>query len=93
MTPGLATEWPGARLAYWHVQGRHEVDFVVESGRDCIAVEVRAGSRWNERDLGGLRAFLTHTPRCRAALLAYTGDTAVSLGGRIWAIPIPDLLS
>ena len=38
----LAAEWPGARLAYWHVQGRHEVDFVVESGRDCIAVEVKA---------------------------------------------------
>ncbi len=93
LTGILAAEWPDARLAYWHVQGRYEVDFVVESGRDCIAVEVKAGSRWIDRDLSGLRAFIERTPRCRVALLAYTGDTVVSLGGRVWAIPIPTLLS
>ena len=50
----LAAEWPGARLTYWHVQGRHEVDFVVEAGRDCLAIEVKAAPRWTEPDLSGL---------------------------------------
>ena len=54
-----------ARLGFWNIQGRHEVDFVVESGRDCLAIEVKAASRWTERDLAGLRAFPEHTPRCR----------------------------
>lgn len=60
---------PG-RLGYWHVQGRYEVDFVVESGRDCIALEIKASSKWDERDLAGLRAFLDRTPGCRVAFLA-----------------------
>ncbi len=89
----LAAEWPGARLCYWHVQGRHEVDFVVEVGRDCLAIEVKAAPRWTERDLSGLRIFLERTRRCRIALLAHTGTGTVPLGERLWAIPIPALLS
>lgn len=85
--------WPKARLAYWHVQGRHEVDFVIEVGRDTMAIEVKAATRWNERDLAGLRAFLAATPRCRAAILAYRGEEAVPLGERLWAIPLPQLLA
>jgi predicted AAA+ superfamily ATPase len=42
--------------------GRREVDFVIESGRDTLAVEVKAAGRWNERDLGGLEAFQAATP-------------------------------
>jgi predicted AAA+ superfamily ATPase len=85
--------WPGARLYYWHVQGRYEVDFVVEVGRECLAVEVKTASRWDDRDLGGLRAFLEATPRCRAAILAYNGETAVQLDSRLWAIPLTTVLS
>jgi predicted AAA+ superfamily ATPase len=84
----LGARWPAARLCYWHIQGRHEVDFVIESGRDCLAIEVKSGSRWKDRDISGLQAFLAATPRCRAALLAYTGEEVVSLGDRLWAAPI-----
>ncbi|MBM3356342.1 MAG: DUF4143 domain-containing protein [Betaproteobacteria bacterium] len=66
----LDSDWPEARLGYWHVQGRHEVDFVIEAGRDSLAIEVKAAARWDDRDLAGLRAFLDKTPRCRAAFLA-----------------------
>jgi predicted AAA+ superfamily ATPase len=89
----LAAEWPGARLTYWHIQGRHEVDFIVEFGRDCLAIEVKAAPRWTDRDLSGLRIFLERTPRCRLALLAHTGTATVPLGERLWALPIPALLS
>jgi len=88
----LDADWPEARLSYWHVQGRHEVDFVIEAGRDCIAIEVKAAARWNDRDLAGLRAFLDKTPRCRAAFLAYGGTEVLQLADRLWAAPLAAVL-
>lgn len=88
----LDADWSEARLSYWHVQGRHEVDFVIEAGRDCIAIEVKAAARWNDRDLAGLRAFLDKTPRCRAAFLAYGGSEVVKLADRLWAAPLAAVL-
>jgi hypothetical protein len=89
----LESEWPEARLAYWHVQGRHEVDFVVASGRDTMAIEVKAAARWDERDLAGLRAFLERTPRCRVAVLAHGGTDTVTLGDRLRAVPLATVLA
>lgn len=89
----LEARWPGARLSFWHVQGRHEVDFVIEAGRDCLAIEVKSSRRWTDRDLAGLRAFLGQTRRCRAGILAHSGDSAVQLGERLYAIPLATLLS
>jgi predicted AAA+ superfamily ATPase len=88
----LESEWPEARIAYWHVQGRHEVDFVIESGRDSLAIEIKAAARWDDRDLAGLRAFLGKTPRCRAACLAYRGTEIVRLSDRLWAVPLAAVL-
>jgi len=85
--------WPGARLNFWNVQGRHEVDFVIEAGRSCIAIELKSGTRWNERDLSGLKAFLSATPHCKAAILAYNGNDAVSLGQKLWALPLATVIS
>jgi hypothetical protein len=89
----LEARWPEARLAFWHVQGRHEVDFVIEAERECLAIEVKAGARWADGDLAGLRAFLATTPRCRAAVLAYNGTAAVRLGERLFAVPLATLLA
>jgi len=85
--------WPEASLYFWNVQGRHEVDFVIEAGGECLAIEVKAGTMWTERDLSGLRAFLTVTPHCKAAILAYNGRDAVRLGDRLWAMPLGLVLS
>jgi len=71
--------WPEASLYFWNVQGRHEVDFVIEAGGECLAIEVKAGARLTERDLSGLRAFFAVTPHCKAAILAYNGRDAVRL--------------
>jgi hypothetical protein len=84
----LSARWPEARLHYRHVQGRHEVGFVIEAGRDCLALELKAASRWEERDLGGLRSFLAAAPRCRAGVLVHNGTESVSLGDRLWALPL-----
>ena len=89
----LDSEWPGAGLSYWHVQGRHEVNFVIEEGRETLAVEVKAAARWNDRDLAGLKAFLDKTPHCRLAILAYSGSETIRLGDRLWALPLTAVLS
>jgi len=31
----------GLRLSFWHEQGRHEVDFVIEHGREAVKLEDR----------------------------------------------------
>lgn len=89
----LGSHRPQARVDYWSVQGRHEVDFVVTAGRASIAIEVKAASRFGDRDLSGLRAFAENTPDVRAGVLAYNGTEAVRLGSGLYAIPIGLLLS
>jgi predicted AAA+ superfamily ATPase len=88
----LEAHVPDAQLSYWHEHGRHEVDLVIEHNRKVVAIEVKAATRWTERDLSGLRAFLERTPDCRAAVLAYNGNEAVKLGERLWVIPMGHLL-
>jgi uncharacterized protein len=89
----LQSAWPRAEIYFWNIQGRHEVDFVIEAGNRCIAVEVKAGARWEKADLAGLKAFVASTPRCAAGILAYNGTAPVPLGDRLWAIPLGLLLS
>ena len=89
----LEAHLPDAQLTFWNEQGRHEVDFVIESGRKVIAIEVKAATRWRESDLSGLRAFLDRTPRCVASVLAYNGREAVQLGDKLFAIPLAYLLA
>ena len=89
----INARWIDAQMYFWNVQGRHEVDFIVESGNKCIAVEVKAAARWTDKDLSGLRAFLSSTPHCIAAVLAYNGTESVRLGDKIWAIPVSTVLS
>ena len=72
--------------------GQLEAAAALADGRDCLAIEVKAASRWTERDLAGLRAFLERTPRCRAAIMAYNGEQAVRLGDKLWAVPLSTLL-
>ena len=85
--------WPEAELAYWHVQGRHEVDFIIRVGRDTLAVEVKFASRWSSHDLRGLQTFLELDRRCRVGVLAYCGEDIAQLGERLWAIPVETVLS
>ena len=89
----LQSDWPRAEMFYWNIQGRYEVDFVIEAGNRCIAVEVKASARWEKDDLAGLKAFVASTPHCAAGILGYNGSTAVRLGDRLWAIPLALLLS
>jgi len=85
--------WPEARLYFWSVQGRHEVDFVIEAGRSCIALEIKSGARWESKELTHLKAFLSVTPNCKAAILGYNGSNVARMGDKLWAIPLSLILS
>jgi predicted AAA+ superfamily ATPase len=89
----LEAHLPEASLTYWHEQGRHEVDLVIEYAGKVWAIEVKAASRWSESDLAGLSAFIDRTPQCEAGILAYNGASTVSLGGKLWAVPLAALLA
>ena len=89
----LSAKWQNGSLYFWTVQGRHEVDFVIEARRSCIALELKSAARWQERDLAGLRAFLTATPHCKAGILCHNGEDAVRLGQKLWALPTSLVLS
>lgn len=93
LTGIIDATWPEARLCFWNVQGRHEVDFIIEVGNYCLAIEIKSGTRWDEKDLSGLKTFLSTTPNCKAAILAYNGTETVKLGDRLWAIPLSIVLS
>ena len=58
-----------------------------------LAVEVKAAARFDDGDLGALRAFLRDTPRCRGAVLAYNGTTATKIEDRLWAVPLRRVLT
>lgn len=89
----LSSHFPSAKLFYWNIQGRYEVDFIIELNNETIAIEVKSGSRWEERDLTGIKAYLQSSKKCRAGILAYNGTQTLKLDDRIWAVPIHLLLS
>lgn len=89
----LNSRWQDAGLYFWSIQGRNEVDFIVEAGKFCMALELKSGSRWQERDLAGLKAFLNATPHCKAAILCHNGQQSVRLGEKLWALPLSIILS
>jgi len=62
-----------------------------ELARDA-KLKAATASRWGDKDLSGLKAFLAATPQCRAAILAYNGSSAVKPGDRLWAAPLSVLL-
>lgn len=82
-----------ARLSFWHEQGRHEVDLVIEHGRRVVAIEIKAGTQWSRSDLAGLETFVERTPQCHAAVLAYNGMKTVALGDKLWAMPLGSLIA
>ena len=88
----LAARFPQHEIGFWSVQGRHEVDFTISRGRDVVAVEVKAGSRFRDKDLAGLEALSRKAPRLRAAVLAYNGTETVKLGDNLYAVPMSTLL-
>lgn len=82
---------PQTTIATWNLASCR--NFVLESGRNCLAVEIKSTTRWEDRDLHGLKAFLSTTPHCKETILGYHGTEAVKPGEKLWALPINLTLS
>lgn len=89
----LSSHYPDARISYWNIQGRYEVDFIIEVGDKTVAIEVKSGSRCKESNLQGLKSFLASNKNCLGGLLAYDGSDVLKISKNIWAVPVSLLLS
>lgn len=80
-------------VSYWApAQARHtEVDFLLRRGRDFLAVEVKAQSRFSTPQLGGLRA-IGELPRLVRRILVYLGDRRLRTEDGIDVWPFDDLV-
>ena len=84
----INARWKEAQLYFGGIQGRNEVDFIIEVGRSCLAMEVKSSARWQKKDLSGLETFLAATPHGVAGVLCHNGVETVRLGERFWALPL-----
>lgn len=89
----ISSDIPYSTLAFWHVQGRHEIDFIIESNNRCIAIEVKMTTKLDHRDISAIKAFIDTTPNCIGGLLAYNGEKFIQLADKIWAVPAGVLIS
>ncbi|MHB1317475.1 MAG: ATP-binding protein [Anaerolineae bacterium] len=78
---------PRARLYYWRLRTGQEVDFVLEHGRQVVALEVKFGTRVDYGDSAPLRQFLDDCSRACAGLIVYGGDTIQYVSEKIIAVP------
>ncbi len=85
--------WRDARTAraevlYWRTAAGEEVDFIVETGRHLLPIEVKATSRPRLRDATAIRAFRAEYGKAaRAGLLLHTGTTLEWLAPDVLAAP------
>jgi len=74
-------------LSYWRSRTRHEVDFVIGDG---VAIEVKASSRIDDRDLRGLRALGDEIALDRRIVIATEARRRVV--GDVEVIPVEEFL-
>lgn len=87
--------WAHPRVRLWHYRDtqQREADIVLEDAAGRIAaIEVKAGSTIDGRDLASLRSIAEDLgPRLHAAIVLYTGGETVPFGPRMFAMPIDAL--
>jgi predicted AAA+ superfamily ATPase len=80
-------------ILYWRTATGEEVDFVIETPKTLIPIEVKATTRPNWRDGQALQSFRAEYGRkARAGLLLHTGETIEWLAPSILAAPWSRLL-
>jgi len=89
--------WAGLRvprlnITHWRTANGREVDFVVETGRRLIPIEVKATPRPSSRDLAGLNAFLDTYEAASFGVVACPCPAPKVLSSRVVALPLSQLL-
>ncbi len=79
---------PRPRLYFWRTNTGKEVDFVIEHGRQLLAIEVKADQQARHRDVQNLQLFLDeYSDMAVAGILVYTGTEVKRMAEKIIAIP------
>jgi len=85
--------WRDARprptdILFWRATTGEEVDFVIESGKTLLPIDVKATTRPRLDDVRHLRVFREeYQGRSRAGLLLHTGDRTEWLAPGLLAAP------
>jgi predicted AAA+ superfamily ATPase len=78
---------PRASIHFWRTSTGREVDFVLEQGRNLVAVEVKLTTRPSYNDARNLLAFLEEHPRATRGVLVHAGSALRYLHSRVIAVP------
>lgn len=84
--------WQEVDVHFYHFRDKdgYEVDIVLERGaREVAGVEVKASATVTAADFRGLKKLAVAAgERFRAGVVLYDGETSVSFGDRMYAIPV-----
>jgi len=81
-------ETPRPEVLYWRTADGAEVDFVIETPRRLLPIEVKTSARALPADARGLETFLDEYPdKSDGGLLLYGGDAVFPLTRRVLAAP------
>ena len=69
------------RIASYRTEHGAEVDFIVETKRELVAIEAKASTNVGKSDLRGLRSFAEYYGKKHRACIAYLGTTRKILDG------------
>ncbi len=67
-------------LYFWRTRAGNEVDFIVYTSKEFVAIEIKNTVKINVKDLAGLKAFHDDYPECRTLLL-YRGRQQTLIDG------------
>ena len=68
-------------LYYFRVQGRNEVDLILNDNRQLTPVEIKAGMTFDPSFAKDLRKFLSFAKDCVNPTVLYSGDTTTTIHG------------
>ena len=68
-------------LYYFRVQGRNEVDLILNNNRQLTPVEIKAGMTFDPSFANDLRKFLSFAKDCVNPTVLYAGDTTATIHG------------
>jgi len=90
--PGSALGLPYDAIYFWsHTQGRNEVDFLIQRGREFIAIEVKAKETLNNRDFSGLR-LVAELRGIKRRIVVFLGERQFQTEDGIEAIPFNEFI-
>lgn len=89
---GSAKRGHGGRreLSFWRTRAGHEVDFVIYTKGEFVALEVKNTAKVRESDLRGLRAFHNDYPQATLVLLHRGTERTREQG--VWCLPAESFL-